>query len=251
MTTFDQNVHQPATRRMHGVGLKGTAALLLGSILNSAVAAVEVSLMTIDGIVQSVEQAPHASVLTRTGIAEDGRSIFVDEFAVVRGSSSSVAFASPGFKADQLRSTFVALHPSAGVGSRDARTMDYSTRRASSPVLVIQHQQGHAANANFAPTPVVRFAPQSIATPELDGRRGFAIISIGESGQVLEVKTLAEQGRISNAKLRRALASGINTTFMDERRHDHTVYLAFEVTGGTISQVGAPVVSLPMCLCPP
>lgn len=249
MRSFGENLHQAATRRVHGFCLKAAAALLLGCALNSAVADVEVSLMTIDGVVQSVEPAFPPSDLTRPAIAEDGREIIVDEFAVLGADASSAAFASEGFTADQLSSISVALHPSDGARAPGARTVGQATG-ARAQVLVIQHQPGHAANANFAPTPVARFEPQSISTRELEGQRGFAVITVGNSGQVREVKTLTEQGRISNAKLRRALANGIKTTFEDERRHDHTVYLAYEVRGQTVSQVGASFVTLPMCRCP-
>jgi hypothetical protein len=237
-------------KRLLGLPIKAAVALLLASILQSASAEVEVSVMTIDGVVRSLAPASPASQLTRNEIAEDGRSISVDEFAIVASENLTPAFVSEGLTADHVNHLAAALHTVADVQAVDQHAVDRKTHRARTPLLVVQHQRGHPANSNFAPAPFAAFDPQPVSSKQLEGQRGFAVITIGESGKILAVKTLNEEGLTSNAQLRRALASGIKTSFQDERRHDHTVYLAYEVREQTISRVGRPIVTLPMCNCP-
>jgi hypothetical protein len=244
MRPFGVNMHQAGSRGVSGHCLTVVAALMLGCALKSAAADIEVSVMTLDGVVQQIEQPNPPPDLKRLGVAEDGGRIVVDEFAVLDVGTSKAAFTSQGFAGNHLSSITMALRP---VGERNVRQ---ESQGVSAQVLVIQHQRGHALNANFAETPMAEFVPQAISTNELEGQRGFAVIAMGASGQVREVKTLTGQGRVSNAKLRRALASGIKTSFPDERRHDHTVYLAYEVRDQTLSQAGMPIVTLPMCVCP-
>jgi hypothetical protein len=226
------------------------AALLFAYALSSAAADVEVSVLTLDGVVQQIDPPNTAPELKRMGVAESGGPVTVDEFAVVDAGTLKTAFVSEGFARSQLSSISIALRPAGGVQPLARSNASQESQRMSAPVLVIQHQRGHALNSNFAETPLTEFATQPISTNELDGQRGFAVIAMGASGQVREVKTLSAQGRVSNAKLRRALASGIKTSFPDERRHDHTVYLAYEVRDQTLTQIGRPVVTLPMCNCP-
>lgn len=250
MRPFVVNTLQAASRGVSGPCRAGIAALLLGCTMSSAAADVELSVMTLDGAVQRIEQPSTPPDLKRLGVAENGGPITVDEFAVVDVGTLKTAFASEGFVRAQLSSMSATLRPSATVQPLGQRSAPQESQRVSAPVLVIQYQRGHALNANFAETPIADFVAQGISTNELEGQRGFAVIAMGASGQVREVKTLSGQGRVSNAKLRRALASGIKTSFPDERRHDHTVYLAYEVRDQTLSRVGTPVVTLPMCNCP-
>lgn len=250
MRPFVVNVRQAGSRGVSRHCLTVVAALVLGCTLNSAAADTEVSVMTLDGVVQKIEPPDPPSDLKRLGVAEDGGTIIVDEYAVLDAGTSKAVFASEGFPGNHLGSLTMALRPFDGVRPVGERPVRQEPHGVSARVLVIQHQRGHAPNANFAETPMAEFVPQAISTDELDGQRGFAVIVMGESGQVREIKTLTAQGRVSNAKLRRALASGIKTGFPDERRHDHTVYLAYEIRDQTLAQVGVPVVTLPMCNCP-
>lgn len=250
MRSHNEDLYRPAMRRVAVLPCKVVLGLLLAFTLRGAWGEVEVTVMTIEGVVQTLQPASSAAMLTRSEIAEDGRPISVDEFAVIGSDGSSAAFASEGVTADQIGRVSAALHGTTSAQAPGERVVSQKVVRTSAPLLVIQHQRGHPANSNFAPTPAAQFAPQSVSSQQLAGQRGFAVISIGESGHVLAVKTLNEQGITSNAQLRRALASGIKTTFQDERRHDHTVYLAYAVQEQTVSLVGVPVVTMPMCICP-
>jgi hypothetical protein len=222
---------------------KAIAAIALLCALNLAQAEVVLSALTLDGTVMSVPTADTQSPLTRRAIAEDGRRIIVDEFAVIADAGRPV-FASEAFEANRMPTIAQISHSLA-----EESQLDSNIRSRPLAVLVVQHQR-HDINANFAPTPVARFEPRTVSARELAGQRGFAVITVGESGQIREVKTLTDHGLISNAKLRRTLASGTKITFEDDRRHDHTVYLAYEIQGQTVMQVGTSLVTLPMCVCP-
>lgn len=241
--------------------LRWGAVLLLGAS-QCALADTTLSLLTINGEVHPVSGAIN-SELQRIGLAEYGRAIIVDEFAVLYSGPKSpvVSFASEGFPLAAYQLT--ALVPAIGLTATELNLGGASeTLTAGQPKnaarvlqtpqnLLIQHQRVHPPNHYFVPTPTAEFVPQPVIADEVEGQRGFAIVDLGESGQVLRIKILSRDGLLRNRELQTAIANGLKTNFQDERRHDHTVYLAYEVRDQTISQVGTSLVTLPMCNGPP
>jgi hypothetical protein len=202
-----------------------------------------------------VEQIP----LTRVGTAEDGRSIVLDEYAVLHPGSQGTApeHASVGFQqtpslAEELAS-FAGLdnRPKAASTGRQTAKRQFARpgvkAAAQAAVLVIRHQREHPANANFAPTPHVYLEPQRYADPRAQGLNGFAIADIGESGRVRSVETLPSDRGIVPGVLASAISSGLRTQFRDHRRHDHRAYLAYRIEAGVLQLAGEPMVTLPMC----
>lgn len=118
------------------------------------------------------------------------------------------------------------------------------------PTLQIRHQAAHPDNENYAPAPVVRLLPQRVQwTNARDGQRGFAIAEIGQTGAVTKVRAISASGPAASPGIEAAIAQGIQTKFADQRRHDHTAYLAYEVRRGVLRSVGQGLVTMPMC-CP-
>jgi hypothetical protein len=118
------------------------------------------------------------------------------------------------------------------------------------PALLVRHQAVHPANSNYTPTPQTWFTPQQVTAPELQGARGFAVVTVGQSGRVLATRAVSASGEINDSGLLSAIATGVGSEFRDSRRHDHTVYLAFEVRRGELRTLGEGIVTLPMCCGP-
>jgi hypothetical protein len=218
--------------------------------------ATAVTLLTLDGELRSVPMGREPAT-RRLGLAEGGQGVIVDEYAVVSGSSrgpkilvASEAFSPSG---DELRTieTKLAAAPFAKVDTTNAPASELGSAATRLEGLVVTHQQAHSPNHNWTPTPLIAFVPQRVAATagNLDGRKGFAIVTFGETGQVLSVKLLDNTGEQNIPALQESIAAGIRSTFLDERRHDHTAYIAYKVTGQFVSQSGNGLVSLPMC-CP-
>jgi hypothetical protein len=190
--------------------------------------------------------------LTRLGQAEDARSIVLDEYALHPGSAGATFIQrSEGFKISPLIGA--ALESYAEVARQNAlpdagRTPDTVT---GAPALVIQHQQEHEANAAFAPAPQVTFTPQPHAGSPESASRGFAIVDIGASGRILHTRIVANAPVAALSELEAAISHGVQTQFLDARRHDHRVYFAYQIEQQVVRMVGSPVVTLPMCCRPP
>lgn len=113
--------------------------------------------------------------------------------------------------------------------------------------LLIQHQRAHPANHNFMPAPSVMFTPQAMT--DSSSQRGLAMLDFGKSGAVRRVRVLSASGQDPSPQLLSAMRKLARTEFVDERRHDHTVYLAYTVASGALYGVGPGVVTMPTC-CP-
>lgn len=226
--------------------------------VSTAIAATVVTVLTADGEVQRVNGVSKPRP-TRLDVGENGQGILVDEFAVVitGPAGAGVAFASESFATgrDELRkiAAYAAPLPTRTASSRaEVSTGGGLVKRRvpTKPALVVQHQAIHAANDNYTPTPEARFVPQVVESKASEGSRGFAVITMGQSGRVLHVKTLTSEGEVSDPALAAAIANGAETNFWDARRHDHTVYLAYQVRDGEVRQLGRSLVTLPMCCRP-
>lgn len=208
------------------------------------------TLLTADGQAQRVTGIAKARLM-RGGTTESGRGVLVDEYAVVSIEPDGLRYAakSSGYasSASELKRVAHFVQPFKADVSRasDAPSVRAPGHRA----LLIQHQLAHPHNSRFAPPPTVSYERQRIGSGGLSGERGFAIVSIGESGRVLRVELLSSVNT-TNTDLRQAIARGIRTKFQDERRHDHTVYLAYEVQQDTVAQLGQAVVMVPECCGP-
>lgn len=139
-----------------------------------------------------------------------------------------------------------------GSSGRDAKQV----RRGRAAALVIQHQREHLANERFAPVPHITFAPQILAgSSPAQQRKGFAVVDFGESGSILRVDAISESGATAESAIVTAISGAVSTQFSDDRRHDHRVYLAYEIAGGVLRAAGSPFVTMPMCCrqpdCPP
>lgn len=210
--------------------------------------------------------------LTRRGVAEDARPIVVDEYALVDVRSERISFtrASDGFQATiSLVGTVAAQSYSGNVpvtASKETTQEQLVNVEGHSPsgpkqlrggygsMLVIQHQREHLANERFAPTPRVSFTPQAVAgTPSAQATGGFAIIDFGMSGRILNVAAISESATPVGPDTLAAISGAVSTQFSDERRHDHRVYLVYEIQRGVLSLRGSPFVTMPMCCdpCPP
>lgn len=168
------------------------------------IAAPQTSTLTLAGRLQAMPKPARSSPLLTRRLAEDGRSVVSDEFAVTTGTGL--------------------------------------------PTLQVRHQVAHPENENSAPTPSVRLLPQRVTRAhEHEGQRGFAAIEIGQSGKVLRVRALSGSGAAGSSSIEAAIAQGVQSTFQDERRHDHTAYLVYEVRRGVLRGVGRGLVSMPQC----
>jgi hypothetical protein len=227
--------------------LRAATALLLLATMPIANAAV--SVLTIDGEVHTLADDVDTA-RQRVALGENGRRMVLDEFAVLqaRNRATVLSFVTEGFEPSRAKLAGLDLN---GLRSRARLT---SEARAAAPLdaLLIKHQAGHALNHNFTPTPTSEFVSQPVSAEALEGQRGFAVVDIGESGRVLGLKLFVQGDVVLDRNLETAIIDGIKTTFRDERRHDHTVYMAYEIRGQTVNQVGSPVVTLPMCgpICP-
>jgi hypothetical protein len=206
------------------------------------------SILTVDGQ-RSVLAQVGQKALTRRGSAEDGRSIVLDEYAVVRLGRKGAALlrASDGFQ--QSPALMNALSSQLDLDRLQVHSEAQAKARVSGDgtVLVIQHQREHPANHNFAPVPDVTFEPQPYADALVQGQSGFAVVAFGESGHVLNVEILTARGINPPGSLATAISNGSRTQFKDERRHDHRAYVAYRIDAGMVQRVGRPIVTLPMC----
>jgi hypothetical protein len=133
--------------------------------------------------------------------------------------------------------------------AEDGRELTQDQVEREPDALVVYHAGEHLRNARYAPTPRLHFAPRAIHDPGTS-RAGWAAITIGESGVVRGV-AVHPAGGGSTAAIEAALHGAITTVFPDERRHDHTVYVAWRVDErDMLRQQGEGLISVPMC-CPP
>jgi hypothetical protein len=213
------------------------------------------SLLTIQGEVQSIAQIPRP-LLRRIAAAEGGRNVVVDDYAIVRQDvrGPQIAFATDAFRIGASHLATAGSQIEVAARSLHRENTRGATRSASPGEatsgqlgLLVRHQSDHPVEHNFTPMPQMDFLPQVILADEFEGRRGFAIVSIGETGRVMQVQILASSGRTRVPELQAAIASGMRTSFQDERRHDHTVYMVYEVAGHEVRQIGRSLVTLPMC----
>lgn len=213
------------------------------------------SLLTIQGEVQAIAQIPQP-LLRRIASAEGGRNVVVDDYAIVRQDvrGPQITFATDAFRIGANHLAAAGGQIEVAARSLHRENTSGATRSASSGEvtpgqvgLLVRHQSDHPVEHNFTPIPQMDFLPQVILADEFEGRRGFAIVSIGETGRVMQVQILASSGRTRVPELQAAIASGIRTSFQDERRHDHTVYMVYEVARHEVRQIGRSLVTLPMC----
>lgn len=233
----------------------------------------ETSILSISGE-QATLPVASLSPLTRRGVAEDARAIVLDEYALVHIGSPHASFqhVSENFQAtpslvnalmSQVDSGPVAVPGRAvvplqaaagnGVNPEGSPGPDATQARSGSvAALVIQHQREHPANERFAPVPHITFAPQVLAgSPPAHERKGFAIVDFGESGSTLRVDAISASGAPAESAIVTAISGAVSTQFSDDRRHDHRVYLAYEIDGGVLRAVGSPLVTMPQCCGPP
>ncbi len=228
------------------------AALAWGS--TPAMADQELTLLTIDGRELQVAEVAQPS-LRRIESSEGGFNVAVDDYAVLRrsGRRLRLSFSTEAFRIDddQLAAARRLLDAdssdSGGVYSNasDASRSDGKAAPAES-ALLIRHPYVHPAGHNYTPTPRAEFLPQ-VMPDGFEGRNGFAVIAIGESGRVRQVKLLDQTGQVRLHPVQAAISKGISSQFEDEQRHDHTVYMAYEVRNQELRQVGEFLVTLPMC----
>jgi hypothetical protein len=212
-----------------------------------------ISLLTIDGDVQSIAEIPQPQ-LRRIAAAEGGRNVVVDDYALVQQQAKGpqITYATDAFRVAPDNLAAVGKRMETAARSLQEHNTTAAVRAAPTRALrrtglLVRHQSDHPAGHNFTPKPQTDFLPQVILADELEGQRGFAIVSVGETGSVLQVQLLTGAGRTRAPELRAAIASGVRTTFQDERRHDHTIYMAYEVGGHEVRRVGQSLVTLPMC----
>jgi hypothetical protein len=204
--------------------------------------------VALDGAINRIA-ASRPSALVRIGTDERGGRIVLDEYALVltEGNSSYLQQATEGFDASPAAmggAVGMMLSPDAV----DQQGVSFQVAAISSnATLLIQHQREHPANHNFAPAPFVTFTPQEMAGSS--PQRGFAVLEFGKSGVVQRVRILPANGKDPSPQLLAAMRKLARTEFVDERRHDHTVYLAYAVASGALYGVGPGVVTMPMC-CP-
>ena len=229
-------------------------AAFVGSV-TPAVAEHELTMMTLDGRQLEVADVPQPQV-RRIESAEGGFNVAVDDYAVVRRTGQRLR---PSFSTqalalndEQLAIAARLLNaPSDGLGGGDARG-NKATPGAGQPgrtdwAIIIRHPYTHPPGHNYTPTPRAEFLPQVMVSDEFEGRSGFALISMGETGHVRQVRLLDDTGPVREPALAAAIVKGLTTQFEDERRHDHIVYLAYEVRNHEVRQVGESLVTLPMC----
>ena len=214
------------------------------------VANAAVTLLTETGESKRLD-AVSGGTLQRKGGAEDGRAMVMDEYALVKGGADGARFSytSAGFGESQVALSGTAATGKSRLVAELVNAAAIERELPSTTGLLIKHQAQHPANHNFAPVPTASFTQQDIADSRLNGERGFAIVQLGESGKVMQVQALSTTGRPAPPSLKESLARAIRTSFPDERRHDHTVYWAYEVQDGAVKNVGDALVTLPMC-CP-
>ena len=204
--------------------------------------------LTLDGA-QNRMLASRPGSLLRTGTDEGGGRIVLDEYALVLtdGSGSYLQQATEGFDASPAAmSSAVGKKPSPNAVDRQGVSFQ-AAAISSNATLLIQHQRAHPANHNFAHAPLITFTPQPMmgSSPQ----QGFAVLNFGKSGAVQRLRILPANGQDPSPQLLAAMRKLARTEFMDERRHDHTVYLAYAVLSGALYGVGPGVVTMPMC-CP-
>ncbi len=226
------------------------AFVLLVLAAPCAIGNTAVTVLTVDGQAHRVTGVAKARLM-RSGTSESGHSVLMDEYAVVSIEHDGLRYAatSPGYGGSDSELKRVArfVQPVSADISRDSQSA--SARLLAPRALLIQHDLAHPNNARFAPMPTVSFERQRIEAGNLNGEQGFAIVSMGESGTVLRVELLSRANG-SEAQLRQAISRGMRTAFQDERRHDHTVYMAYEVQNDTLVQLGQPFVVVPQCCGP-
>ena len=210
-------------------------------LLGTTPAQAELSVLTIDGQVRSLAPGLE-STQKRIALGEGGRPMIVDEYAAVSAGprGTHLSFATKAFEPTRAKLAMLDMR-------RSGATTD-AQATAETEALLIQHQAGHPPNHNFAPMPTAEFTPQPVSAEALEGQRGFAIVDIGDTGRVVGLKLLAHGRMLMDRNLETAIVDGLKTTFKDERRHDHTVYLAYEIRGQTVSQVGSSLISMPQCV---
>jgi hypothetical protein len=220
-----------------------------------ALAEEELTMMTLDGRQLDVADVPQPQVRRISG-AEGGFNVSVDDFAVLRrtGQRLRVSFSTQGFVLDDEQLVAAARlldAPSDDPAGNDSRGSKASPRDGRSAradwALVIRHPYVHPPGHNYTPTPRMEFLPQVMVSDEFEGRSGFALVYIGETGRIRQVRLLDETGPARAPVLQAAIAKGVTTQFQDERQHDHVVYMSYEVRNHEVRQVGQSLVTLPMC----
>lgn len=191
------------------------------------------TLLAPTGEVTNLSTMPERA-LVRQQSAEDGRPIISDQYALLRArpSGAQVSAASSGFDQAFNLTRLSRLSP-----------------KANPTGLLIEHQGTHEANMAFAPTPSVELTP--FAVDVANGERGFAIIRFGASGTVQDVEVVSETMPAASPALLDAVSTHARTRYVDERTHDHTAYVPFEVTDGELRPIGSGFVTMPMCCTPP
>lgn len=219
-----------------------STALLL-STMHAAQA--ELTVLTIDGEVRTIS-ANFDSAQRRVALGENGLPMVVDEFAAVRtrDRGTELSFITEALEPSRARLATLKINETPNHSRLAAATRN----PALSEALIIQHQPGHPPNHNFTPTPSAEFVSQPVIAEALEGHRGFAVVGIGESGRILRLKLFLHGQVLMDRNLETAIIDGLKTTFKDERRHDHTVYMAYEIRSQTVSQLGSSAVTLPMCV---
>lgn len=216
-----------------------------------ATANTALTMLTEDGKVQRVMGISKPRLM-RQRITESGRGVLADEYAVISladsrpsYSESSAGYGGSEFELNRVRATMALPQ----LQSRRTDSIPDSAQRVSTSALLIQHQLAHPQNARYAPQPTVTYAPQRLNSPKWHGERGFAIVNVGESGRVVGV-ALVSSKHSGDVAMQSAISGGITSQFQDYRRHDHTVYMAYEVRDQTVSMLGQPIVIVPMCCGP-
>lgn len=233
-----------------------------------AIANPETSILSLSGE-RATLPAAALNPLTRRGVAEDTRSIVLDEYALVHIGSQGASFkqVSEDFQVTSSLVNTLTSQSSSGVvpvavpleaAERQLVDIEGSSRSdrkhlrgGSGAMLVIQHQREHPANESFAPVPHITFTPQVFASSlPAQERRGFAIVDFGESGRILNVHAISESAAPAGSAIAAAISNAVSTQFSDERRHDHRVYLAYEIDGRVLRVAGSPFATMPMCCGP-
>ncbi len=231
--------HLQSRTRLTSVGFAMTILVAIPTWAESAL-----TLLTMDGELRFLgNQAPRVN--HRVESAEGGAGVVVDDYAVVKMSKAgqSVSFETEAFK----------VAPKGMVAAGRELTLSTSDGGEASKLgLLIRHQHAHDPTHNYTPTPITEFQPQRLdGDARLEGARGFAIVSIGETGMVRRVRILSDGKPVRNPDLQAAIGAGVKPSFQDEERHDHTIYFAYQVKDQEVVQVGQSLVTLPMCCCPP
>ncbi|MDH3646881.1 MAG: hypothetical protein OER80_08915 [Gammaproteobacteria bacterium] len=114
--------------------------------------------------------------------------------------------------------------------------------------LIIVHAGSHPPNHNYTPEPSVSL--HSVIVEDLaTSARGFVSLTFGKAGEILDMEVLPTFGSDGLA-LREALGRAVDTDFVDDRVHVHTVYASYELSGHRLNVYGG-LVTLPRCCSDP